>query len=475
MPKLARHNEFVTLFMLTMDVICIAGAIIFCLYLLDGVSTWREVSEVVNRNALNFMLIFVMWFLVGTTQGMFVSHRNDPLIYQLYLTLRSVFSTMVLTYVLVSFASGAPPDIWFVLLLALVVFVALSTFRVVLTMVLWALRQQGFNIRHVIIVGSNPRTAELVRLLDEHGQYGYKIVGVVEDEPERLKYLAPYKLEYLGPFKELDNVLGYQVIDEVIVGLPVRSHYETIQGIADLCLGVGVTIRMVADLFPLKLANSRIHQFEGVPMLSLTTVSENYVQLTIKRTLDVIGSSMLLLLLSPLMIATAIAIKVTSPGPIFFFQERVGLNQRKFYMIKFRSMVSDAEKRRDDLLHLNEADGPIFKIKSDPRITPVGRIIRKYSIDELPQLINVFKGEMSLVGPRPHPTKEVESYTWHHRRRLSVKPGMTGLAQVSGRSDLNWDQAVELDLSYIDGWSVFNDIWILFRTFRAVLAAEGAN
>jgi exopolysaccharide biosynthesis polyprenyl glycosylphosphotransferase len=460
--------------MLGMDLLCISGAIVFSLFFLPSVTTWADLSAALNHDALNFLLIFVMWFLVGTTQGMFVSHRQDPLVYQLYLTLRSVVMTMALSYVLVSFASGAPPEIWFVLLLAVTSLAALATFRVLLTIALIVLRRQGFNVRHVIIAGANPRTAELVRLLDEHGQYGYKIIGVVEDDPERLHYLAPYKVEYLGPFKELESVLGYQVIDEVLVGLPVRSHYETIQGIADLCLGVGVTIRMVADLFPLKLANSRIHQFEGVPMLSLTTVSENHVQLAVKRILDILGSGVLIILLSPLFIATALAIKLTSPGPVFFFQERVGLNQRRFYMIKFRSMVTDAEQQRADLLHLNEADGPIFKIKSDPRITPVGRFIRKYSIDELPQLFNVFTGEMSLVGPRPHPTKEVEHYTWHHRRRLSVKPGMTGLAQVSGRSDLTWDQAVELDLSYIDGWSVFNDFWILLRTFRAVVAAEGA-
>jgi lipopolysaccharide/colanic/teichoic acid biosynthesis glycosyltransferase len=156
-------------------------------------------------------------------------------------------------------------------------------------------------------------------------------------------------------------------------------------------------------------------------------------------------------------------------------QERVGLNQRKFKMIKFRSMVPDAELQRHEMEHLNESDGPIFKIKNDPRITPVGRFIRRYSIDELPQLINVLRGEMSLVGPRPHPTKEVMRYNWHHRRRLSVKPGMTGLAQVSGRSDLSWDDSVELDLRYIDGWDIFTDVYILMRTFRAVLAADGAT
>ena len=260
----------------------------------------------------------------------------------------------------------------------------------------------------------------------------------------------------------------------MLVCLPVRSYYELAQNLADLCLGVGVSMRMVADLFPLQMATSRVYELEGIPMLSLTMVSENTTQLVVKRITDILLACLLLVVLSPLMLTVAVLIRLTSKGPVLFRQERAGLNHRKFQMIKFRSMVDNAELQRADLEALNEVDGPIFKIRDDPRITPFGRLLRRYSIDELPQLLNVLKGDMSLVGPRPHPTEEVAKYTWHHRRRLSVKPGLTGLAQVSGRSELNWEDAVELDLTYIDTWSLAKDIWILLKTLRAVALAHGA-
>jgi exopolysaccharide biosynthesis polyprenyl glycosylphosphotransferase len=406
---------------------------------------------------------------------MFESHREDPLLLQLYSTIKSGILAMALAFVLVTFTSGEPPDLGVTGMLTGFSLAALSGFRMLLCLVLWKLRQQGINARQILLVGSNTRTLDLARLLQRNAQYGYKIVGFVEDEDDRCHHLESLGLKRLGKFDEIEALLNRLVIDELHVGLPVRSYYEVIQQMADLCLGVGVSLRLVADIFPLKIATSRIHQIEGVPMLSLTMVSENQAQLAVKRMLDILIAGGALLVCAPIMLIVAAAVKFTSPGPVFFLQERVGLNQRKFKMIKFRSMVPDAELQRHEMEHLNESDGPIFKIKNDPRITPVGRFIRRYSIDELPQLINVLRGEMSLVGPRPHPTKEVMRYNWHHRRRLSVKPGMTGLAQVSGRSDLSWDDSVELDLRYIDGWDIFTDVYILMRTFRAVLAADGAT
>jgi lipopolysaccharide/colanic/teichoic acid biosynthesis glycosyltransferase len=179
--------------------------------------------------------------------------------------------------------------------------------------------------------------------------------------------------------------------------------------------------------------------------------------------------------LSPLLLATALAVKLTSPGPIFFAQERVGMNKRKFRLLKFRSMVVDAEERKKDLAHLNEMDGPAFKIRKDPRVTRVGAILRKLSIDELPQLINVLKGEMSLVGPRPPLLNEVDLYDWSDRRRLSVRPGITCLWQVSGRNNLTFDEWMILDRKYIDNWSVWFDLKILVMTIPVVLFGKGAS
>ena len=474
MPRTARHFEMVTLFMLGMDVCLLGLSALATTYIVSDATSVHESYQIVAENAKSFLLVILMWFLVGSTQGMFESHREDPLLLQLYSTIKSGILAMALAFVLVTFTSGEPPDLGVTGVLTGFSLAALSGFRMLLCVVLWNLRQQGINARQILMVGSNARTLELARLLQRNAQYGYKIVGFVEDDDDRCHYLESLGLKRLGKFDEIEDLLQRIVIDELHVGLPVRSYYETIQQMADLCLGVGVSLRLVADIFPLKIATSRIHQIEGVPMLSLTMVSENQAQLAVKRMLDILIAGGALLVCAPIMLIVAAAVKFTSPGPVFFLQERVGLNQRKFKMIKFRSMVPDAEVQRHEMEHLNEADGPIFKIKNDPRITPVGQFIRRYSIDELPQLVNVIRGEMSLVGPRPHPTKEVMRYNWHHRRRLSVKPGMTGLAQVSGRSDLSWDDAVELDLRYIDGWDIFTDIYILMRTFRAVLVADGA-
>lgn len=475
MPRTARHLEMVTLFMLGVDIALIFASVIATNALVYGATGANLGVDLFVTNIKSFLLVILMWFLVGTTQGMFISHREDPLLYQMYQTIKSVIMTMALAFVLVTFTVGAPPDVGFSLIFTGVAMAALCGFRLALCLSLWNLRQQGFDARQILLVGSNQRTMELARLLQRNQQYGYRIVGYLEDEDDRCHFLRQLGLPRLGKFEDLEQVMRSVIIDELHVGLPVRSYYAVIQEMADLCLGVGVSLRLVADIFPLKIAKSRIHQIEGVPMLSLTMVSENQAQLAVKRIIDIAVAGALLFLLSPLFALVALLIKLTSPGPVFFTQERVGLNQRKFKMIKFRSMVPDAEQKRDEFAQYNEADGPIFKIRNDPRVTRVGRFLRRYSVDELPQLINVLRGEMSLVGPRPHPTKEVENYNWHHRRRLSVKPGMTGLAQVSGRSDLSWDDAVELDLRYIDGWDIFTDFYILMRTFRAVFAAQGAT
>jgi lipopolysaccharide/colanic/teichoic acid biosynthesis glycosyltransferase len=201
---------------------------------------------------------------------------------------------------------------------------------------------------------------------------------------------------------------------------------------------------------------------------------ETYAWLAIKRRVDFLASTVLLIAFSPLFVVLAILIKRDSKGPVFFVQDRIGQNHRPFKMVKFRSMVSNAEDLKKSLMHLNEADGPVFKIRSDPRVTPLGRFLRKYSLDELPQLFNVWLGHMSLVGPRPLMPHEVDKFEWFERRRLSVKPGMTGSWQVSGRCDIPFKEWVEMDLAYIDSWSFGVDLRILLKTFKAVFSGRGA-
>ncbi len=475
MPNYARHIERVALFLLIGDLGCFSLSAILAAYLHLNVGSWPDAWTFSLAHFWDSLVVYVVWFVVGWSQGTFVSRRHDPLTLQAYRVVRTAIFTLLIAYFLVDLLTLEITGTRYAVTFGLLALLTVTGFRLSLAFSLGLLRQRGFNVKQVLMVGANERTAGLLDIITARSQFGYRVVGVLDDDPDRMRLLAKYRVPYLGKFSDAEEVLTSRVIDEVHVALPVRSCYEQIQSLADLCLGVGVAMRLLADLFPLQLATSRVHDFEGLPMLSLTTSSEDPNQLFAKRLADIVISSVLLLVLLPLLVAIAVAIRVSSRGPVFFRQERVGLNQRKFKMVKFRSMVVDAETQRDALAERNEADGPIFKIKDDPRVTNVGRFIRKYSIDELPQLINVFKGEMSLIGPRPHPTAEVEKYTWHQRRRLSVKPGMTGLAQVSGRSELAWEECVDLDLGYIDSWSAAKDLWIVFRTFRAVATARGAS
>jgi exopolysaccharide biosynthesis polyprenyl glycosylphosphotransferase len=231
----------------------------------------------------------------------------------------------------------------------------------------------------------------------------------------------------------------------------------------------------LSDFFPHHLARVQAQEFQGLPLLSLQSAPPFNWRTEVKRLLDILISAFVLLVWTPIFVLIAVLIKLDSRGPVFFVQERMGYNKRRFYMFKFRTMVTDAEARLREIEHLNEKEGPIFKISNDPRITRVGKYLRKFSLDEFPQLINVLLGDMSLVGPRPLSIRDALNLeeSWQ-KRRFSVKPGMTCLWQISGRSNLSFEEWVELDLEYIDTWSLQLDWWILMRTVPAVISARGA-
>lgn len=260
-----------------------------------------------------------------------------------------------------------------------------------------------------------------------------------------------------------------------MVCLPVEEYIREIFQIFGLCRDQGLVVRVVPDLADVRvLERAQVEEFDGEQLV--TFFRENLLgQLLAKRILDVLVSGVLLILLSPLLLAVALGVKLTSPGPVLFSQERVGMNKRKFQLFKFRSMVVNAEELKASLASKNEMSGPAFKIKNDPRTTKVGRILRKTSIDELPQLWNVLKGEMSLVGPRPPLPKEVEKYEWLDRRRLSIKPGITCLWQVGGRNNLSFEEWMALDKVYCDHWSFWLDLKILLKTIPVVLLGKGAS
>ncbi|RME95134.1 MAG: sugar transferase [Verrucomicrobia bacterium] len=278
------------------------------------------------------------------------------------------------------------------------------------------------------------------------------------------------------PISRLVELMHEHSANAVIINAR-HTYFGQIEAAIEVCEREGVEVWLLADFFKTQISQTYVDDLYGLPMLVFRSGPDTSWAALAKRGIDVVGSLALLILTAPVMALAALAIKLTSPGPILFRQERAGLNGRPFVMLKFRSMVTDAEQRKHELEALNEMSGPVFKVTNDPRVTPVGRFLRKFSIDELPQLFNVLKGEMSLVGPRPLPVSEVARFDdLAHRRRLSVKPGLTCLWQISGRNDLkDFKEWVRLDLEYIDNWSLWLDIKILLRTIPVVLSGDGAR
>ena len=324
--------------------------------------------------------------------------------------------------------------------------------------------------RRVLIVGTGPRGQKLAAQLPLDRSIAYTVVGFVDTaaQPE----LDSRSQEVVGGVCDLEKLLMEQQIDEVFIALPVRSSYAEIVDVIRLCERSGVRSQYLADVFD----TETVKKQQTVDQRVVLHMVHSDYRLHVKRAVDVVGSLFGLVVLAPLFVVVAVFIRLESRGPVVFTQRRYGTNRRQFEILKFRSMVPDAEQLQAQLENMNEVDGPAFKIKKDPRITRVGRFIRKTSIDELPQLWNVLRGDMSLVGPRPMNMRDVSGFSeLTLMRRFSVKPGMTGLWQVSGRSNTNFDRWIELDLKYIDQWSLALDTKILAKTIPTILFGEGAS
>lgn len=324
----------------------------------------------------------------------------------------------------------------------------------------------------VIIVGSGPRAFSLYQQLSTDRR-AYNVLGFVDSNAAVFSDEIGRRL--LGKLDQLEGILMRQALDEVVIALPIRSCYGEIQDAIQVCERVGVRAKYLADVFPDSFASLRFEESRGFPAVAMAMAPEDG-RLIVKRLLDIAGGIVGLIAVAPLMLLTVIAVKLTSPGPAIFAQERLGFNKRRFRMYKFRTMIADAEASQAALEHLNEARGPVFKIRHDPRITRLGRFLRRSSIDELPQLVNVLRGEMSLVGPRPLPVRDVARFTEATgMRRFSMRPGLTCLWQIQGRSELSFEEWMRLDLQYINRWSLGLDVLILLRTVPAVLQGVGAR
>jgi exopolysaccharide biosynthesis polyprenyl glycosylphosphotransferase len=350
--------------------------------------------------------------------------------------------------------------------------------RLAIRSLLSKLRRHGRNSRNMLVVGTNARALAFVDGIHHKPELGYRILGFADDDWFGLDELKANGYPVVSGLEKLPEYLRLNVVDEVVLALPLRSYHSLASKIAAACEQQGIIVRFLPNIFDLKEARQRAEDFEGHAVISHESAASDSWGLVVKRMLDVVLSGLAILVLSPVLIVTAILVKLTSPGPVLFVQKRLGLNKRMFHIYKFRTMVVDAEKRLKDIEHLNEVSGPVFKIKNDPRITPIGRFLRKTSIDELPQLFNVLKGDMSLVGPRPLQVRDYELFNsfcedWQ-RRRFSVRPGITCLWQIKGRSSIPFEKWMELDLQYVRNWSLWLDLEILAKTVPAVLKGSGA-
>jgi exopolysaccharide biosynthesis polyprenyl glycosylphosphotransferase len=334
-------------------------------------------------------------------------------------------------------------------------------------------RSRGFNFRTALIVGTGPKATQFADFLEAHPHWGFRVIGYIDDDNGREIGLKD-QWKCLGRIADMETILASEVVDEVIFVIEKGKlgEYEDALLVAER---YGVRAHVSLDIFPHVLARPVLEELDGIPLLTFTTTPSNPGQLVAKRALDLALSLVLFILTLPIQVLAWLGILLTSGLPVYFRQVRCGLNGRHFTLLKFRTMEPGSEERLSEISHLNEMTGPVFKASRDPRMTPVGRLLRRLSIDELPQLWNVIVGDMSLVGPRPPLPEEVARYQPWQRRRLSMKPGLTCLWQISGRSDLDFDRWMEMDLTYIDTWSPLLDLKILLKTVPAVLSGRGAR
>ena len=348
--------------------------------------------------------------------------------------------------------------------------------RLTIRIVARRVRARGYNYRTVVIIGDTPRARSMARLIHDHPWWGLKLLGLVRERPASSEAgTTAGGLPVLGSLEDFPTILTSLPVDEVILAVD-RGDVDQLEDVFLMCEEMGVKTRLILDFFPHVFAKVELEEFDGTPLLTFSTTPAETGALLVKRAVDVGLALLLGIVCLPLAALLALLIKLTSHGPVLFRQVRCGLSGRPFTFYKLRTMTEDAEERLAEVAHLNEHDGPVFKSSHDPRVTAFGRFLRRFSLDEIPQLWNVLKGEMSLVGPRPPLPDEVARYEKWQRRRLSMKPGLTGLWQVSGRSDLpSFDQWMELDLAYIDNWSLTLDAKILLRTIPTVLSGRGAR
>ncbi len=456
------------------DILLISASIALAYWMRYELQWFRDISYYHPLSAyVPFALLFTTLMLLTFQMDRVYQHWHGcPWLDQVYriinATAKSVVVMLAITFVL------QPLEYSRLLLVeaGIIIIVLLALLRIVQNGIVGWMRTRGVGVDHVIIVGAGEIGRTVMRTIVARPELGYQIVGFVDDDPQKGQTdIGRFKA--LGPLRNLSRLIEEEAVNEVIITLPWMYHRK-IMSIVRECERRQMNACIVPDLFQMSLSQVDVDDLGGVPLIGVREIGFGRGALLIKRGVDVVGAVIGLVLGAPLLMLIALAIRLDSPGPIVFRQTRVGAGGKLFEMHKFRSMHEGAEEEIEQLRDLNEADGPLFKIRDDPRLTRMGRFLRHTSLDELPQLWNVLFGEMSLVGPRPPLPAEVSRYMEWHKKRLEVRPGMTGLSQVSGRSMLSFDEMVLLDVYYIEHWSLWLDFKIMLRTTPQVMFGNGA-
>jgi exopolysaccharide biosynthesis polyprenyl glycosylphosphotransferase len=424
-----------------------------------------------------------IWGVLLLQSRQYRSHRTVLLPEEAWSILRTgLLASVIFTLTIYAFRldqvvleSDLISRLW-ILLFSVLACTLLLTEKLAIRVLSRYVRARGFNYRTVLVVGTGKSAAEVIQSVQRHVYWGFRVLGLVTtaDSVDPRRPAVEGGIPLLGTLDDIPKILETNVVDDVVFAV-TRRELDRMEDLFLMFQELGIRTQFALNLFPHTQSRVELEELDGIPMLTFSTGPSSLLQLLAKRMLDVAIAGILLLLGMPVVLGIALAIKATSGGRVLFAQTRCGLNGRRFTLYKFRTMVEGAENRRAELEHLNEMDGPVFKLRRDPRVTWLGRFLRKFSLDELPQLWNVLRGDMSLVGPRPPIPEEVAKYQRWQRRRLAMKPGLTCLWQISGRNEIDFDRWIQLDLEYIDSWSPSLDFKILLKTIPVVLSGRGAS
>ncbi len=427
-------------------------------------------TELVDYCELVLVIIFLWWWIFSL-QGTYSSGRFTSLRQEVKIAFQTTFlGTLILLSGAFLLKLYFPPRS-LIVIFAGVNFSFLTLEKTAIYYLVAYLRKKGYHRKPVIIVGTGGKAQEFIDSVKDNPSEELEIVGFIDGAGMRIGDKI-YGAKILGRFQDLKKILHRHPVDEVIFAVSEKKF--KIGEMIRLCEEEGVTVSVITD-FPVgSKTHVQLRMVHSLPLLTLSRVPYSPWQLFLKRIMDIVGSGWGLIILSPLFLIIAALVKFTSPGPVFYEWRVVGFNKRLFKSWKFRTMVENADEVKNELWDKNEMKGPVFKMKKDPRVTRIGRVLRKFCLDELPQLYSVLKGDMSLVGPRPPLVGEVNRFESWHRRKLSLKPGLTCLWQANGRNEISdFDEWAKLDLEYIDNWSLWLDLKIFFKTVYVVLSGSG--